>query len=82
MAEPVRLVPQEGGAIGFLSRGEAEACYHARPAGVPLRPDGTPGLAVVGVPGGLRVRATRLVPGRAEPIHQSIPEQLDLDEAI
>jgi hypothetical protein len=33
---------KRAGAIGFLSCGEAEACYHARPAGVPLRPDGTP----------------------------------------
>jgi hypothetical protein len=81
MAEPVRLVPQEGGAIGFLSRGEAEACYHARPAGVPLRPDGTPDWpssacrVVFGYepPGLTRSRRTH---------HHSIPEQLDLDEAI
>jgi hypothetical protein len=61
-------------AIRFLSRDEAEACYHAAPAGAPLRPGGIPGrpLPVCRVAFGYEL--PRLPPVAKNPGRQSLLE--------
>ncbi len=82
MAGPVRLVPQQDDAIRFLSRGEAEACYHAAPADALLRPNGAPNWPLSVCLVAFQYELPRLPPVAENPGHQSLLEQLDLDGAI
>jgi hypothetical protein len=82
MAGPVRLVPQEGWRDRVPQPRGSGSLLSRETRGVPLRPDGTPDWPSSACRVVFGYEPTRLVPGRAEPIRQSIPEQLDLDEAI
>jgi hypothetical protein len=66
----------------FLSRGEAEACYHAAPADASLRPDGTPNRPSSVYRVAFEYEPPGLPPVAQNPRHQSLLEQLDLDGAI
>jgi len=69
-------------AIRFPGHEEAEACYHAAPAGAPLRPDGTPNRPLSVYRVAVEYEPSRLPPVANNPGRQSLLEQLDLDGAI
>jgi hypothetical protein len=66
--------------IRFLGREEPEACYRATPADAPLRPP-TPRTGRCPCAGPPSSASLPACPGRGEPGHQRLVEQLDLGRA-
>ncbi len=66
-------------AIRFLSREEAETCYHAAPADAPLHPDGTPDWPLCVCRVAFEYEPPRMPSVAEDHGRQSFLEQLDLD---